>query len=60
MSCYITYVTLYNMLCYLTYVMLYNIKYVLLGHLNCISFECNCENSVLFAVGEKYKTALIY
>ena len=29
-------------------------------HLNCISFQCNCENSVLFALGEKYKTALIY
>ena len=31
----------------------------MLRHLNCISFEWNCENSVLFAVGEKYKTALI-
>ena len=28
----------------------------MLCHLNCISFQCNCENSVLFALGEKYKT----
>ena len=50
------YVMLYN----IKYVMWYNIKYVMLWHLNCISFQCNCENSVLLALGEKYKTALIY
>ena len=64
MSCH---VMLYNicfircvMLCYITYVMLRYITYVMLWHLNCISFQCNCENSVLFALGVKYKTALIY
>ena len=56
MSCYITCV----MLCYITYVMLYNIKYVMLRHLNCISFQCNCEHSVLFALGEKYKNDTCY
>ena len=73
MLCYMTYVMLYNMLyvmlCHITcyvmlysicYVMLYDICYVLLWHLNCISFRCNCENFVLFALGEKYKTGLIY
>ena len=42
------------------HVMLRYITYVMLRHLNCISFQCNCENSVLFALGVKYKTALIY
>ena len=28
--------------------------------INCFSFQCNCENSVLFSLGEKYETALIY
>ena len=43
-----------NMSCYITCVM------HVMCHLNCISFQCNCENSVLFALSEKYKTALIY
>ena len=43
----------YYYYCYynICHVMLYNICYVIL---------CNCENSVLFAFGEKCKTALIY
>ena len=43
----------YYYYCYynICHVMLYNIYYVIL---------CNCENSVLFAFGEKCKTALIY
>ena len=36
------------------------ICYVMLRHLNCILFRWNCENSVLFALGEKCKTALIF
>ena len=65
MLCHITcYVMLYNichvMLYDLCYVLYHKICYVLLWHLNCISFRCNCENVVLFALGEKYKTALIY
>ena len=52
------------MLCYITvscYVMLYNMCHVMLHNVcHVISFQCNCENSVLFALGEKYKTALIY
>ena len=76
MLCYITcvsHVMLYNIwhvmlynICYamlynICYVILYNkICYVMLWHLNCLSFQCNCENSVLFPLCEKYKTALIY
>ena len=45
----------YVMLCYITYVML---CYVMTSKL--YSFQCNCENSVLFALRENYKTALIY
>ena len=75
MLCYITcvsHVMLYNIwhvmlynICYamlynICYVILYNIKYVMLWHLNSLSFQCNCENSVLFPVCEKYKTAQIY
>ena len=61
MSCYvISHMSCYVMLCCITYVMLRYITYVMLWHLNYISFQCNCENSVLFALGVKYKTALIY
>ena len=41
----------------------YNLKYVMLCYVmtsKCISFQCNCENSVLFALGKKYKPAFIY
>ena len=57
------YNTCHAMLYNTCHAMLYNthmICYVMLWHLNCISFQCNCENSVLFALGEKCKTALIY
>ena len=60
---YIKYVMSYNMcnvmLYKIRYVMLYKIKYVILynkichvmlQHLNCISFQCSCKNSVLFAL----------
>ena len=54
-------VMLYNMchkICHVicvVHVMLNN-----MCHLNCISFQCNCQNSVLFTLCEKYKTAPIY
>ena len=58
MICYVCYVyiwyVIYVITCYITYDML---CYVMLWLLNCISFQCNCENSVLFALGEKCKTA---
>ena len=42
----------YVMLYKIKYVMLYNIKYVMLCYniLYCISFQCSCKNSVLFAL----------
>ena len=52
----IKYVMSYNMcpvmLYNIRYVMLYNIKYVMLCYniLYCISFQCSCKNSVLFAL----------
>ena len=65
MLCFITYnMLLYNikyvmsynmcpvMLYNIRYVMLYKIKYVMLCYniLYCISFQCSCKNSVLFAL----------
>ena len=55
---YITkYVVLYN----ICHAMLYNMCHVTLCNIcHVFSFQYNCENSILFGLGEKYKTAHIY